>query len=381
MTTHICDLSPSSEGAESARELLWRHGLPEDIIDGALCLHAQELVAVQRAHVASHGLIYTGAVGEVIDLIDPTCNEDQPAIEQPPAARADAVRDDLLHAIDFAYCNGLGYGTPEELLAAYDATRTGVDRSALRDRIAAALVRYDWNAGLSGRDTPSEHHYGEADAVLAVLPEPADRAAVLREAYEIAHAEGMRLNALEAEIGVGPYRGALAVAHLLRKVISDTQQAHQMADETAATETPGKSCAHCGQPISRVIGTLTAWWVHAPGGNTVCNPEQAASSPRATPKVAAEAQQDGAQPRRRCAHTDVVYGRCIRFLDNHEGECDYEHQPPAVLHAIPLPGSNGISACCGRPPCEFIGERVTRNPDEVTCTGPTAESRQDGSTS
>ncbi|MFE7236120.1 hypothetical protein ACFVAF_37010 [Streptomyces sp. NPDC057596] len=55
-----------------------------------------------------------------------------------------------------------------------------------------------------------------ADAVL-VAAEPLIRAAVLTEAYEVAHAEGMRLNALEAEIGVGPYRGALGVARLLRK--------------------------------------------------------------------------------------------------------------------------------------------------------------------
>ncbi|MEU3976862.1 hypothetical protein [Streptomyces bacillaris] len=52
---------------------------------------------------------------------------------------------------------------------------TTPDRPAdqLRAAVARALVRYDWNAGLSGRDTPSEHHYGEADAVLAVLPAPA----------------------------------------------------------------------------------------------------------------------------------------------------------------------------------------------------------------
>jgi hypothetical protein len=42
------------------------------------------------------------------------------------------------------------------------------------------------------------------------------------------------------------------------------------------------------------------------------------------------------------------------------------------VHAVPLPGSNGISFCCGRPPCEFVGERVTRDPDEVTCPGPGA---------
>ncbi|MEV3947003.1 hypothetical protein AB0K57_04975 [Streptomyces halstedii] len=52
---------------------------------------------------------------------------------------------------------------------------TTPDRPAdqLRAAVARALVRYDWNAGLSGRDTPSKHHYGEADAVLAVLPAPA----------------------------------------------------------------------------------------------------------------------------------------------------------------------------------------------------------------
>ncbi|MFF8458897.1 hypothetical protein ACF06T_30680 [Streptomyces albidoflavus] len=54
----------------------------------------------------------------------------------------------------------------------------------LRKQIARALVRYDWNAGLSGRATPSAHHYGEADAVMAVLPAPVDRATVLYEAAD-----------------------------------------------------------------------------------------------------------------------------------------------------------------------------------------------------
>jgi len=44
-------------------------------------------------------------------------------------------------------------------------------------------------------------------------------------------------------------------------------------------------------------------------------------------------------------------------------------EQPVTMHAIPLPGSNGISACCGRPPCEFVGERVTRDPALVTCSG------------
>lgn len=61
-----------------------------------------------------------------------------------------------------------------------------------------------------------------------------------------------------------------------------------------ATETQPEHCTYCGKAISRVTGTLAAWWVHDPGGNTVCHPEQAASSTRATP-AAAGAGQDGAR--------------------------------------------------------------------------------------
>ncbi|MEV6014696.1 hypothetical protein [Streptomyces sp. NPDC051997] len=56
---------------------------------------------------------------------------------------------------------------------------------------------------------------------------------------------------------------------------------------------------------------------------------------------------------------------------------DEARQSESPVHAVPLPGSNGISSCCGRPPCEFVGERVTRDPDAVTCTGPVV-SQPDG---
>ena len=39
----------------------------------------------------------------------------------------------------------------------------------LRHRIARAIHRYDAEHAFSVNDLPSEHHYGEADAVLAVL--------------------------------------------------------------------------------------------------------------------------------------------------------------------------------------------------------------------
>ncbi|MFJ6061637.1 hypothetical protein ACIQHU_01210 [Streptomyces tendae] len=159
------------------------------------------------------------------------------------------------------------------ILTALMSEAPPADQTALRDRIAAAL-RTTRRTGYEGQADHGTHRYdarcalcaGDVDAltealIAAVLPattgcltpdytdgpchcpscDPAahraDRAAVLREAYEIAFAEGMRLNALEAEIGVGPYRGALAVAHLLRKAISEAQEPRRMADETAAAET------------------------------------------------------------------------------------------------------------------------------------------------
>ncbi|MFJ5151411.1 hypothetical protein ACIQCF_07450 [Streptomyces sp. NPDC088353] len=122
-----------------------------------------------------------------------------------PAADRATLRQRIAEAIFTSDCpNGRWEMRPEDehehylssadaVLAAFEAAPTSktitkadskdeppADRAALRQRIAAALVRYDWNAGLSGRVTPSEHHYGEADAVLAVLPAPVDQAVAAR---------------------------------------------------------------------------------------------------------------------------------------------------------------------------------------------------------
>ncbi|MFJ3984371.1 hypothetical protein [Streptomyces fungicidicus] len=129
----------------------------------------------------------------------------------------------------------------------------------------------------------------------AALKARADRAAVLREAAdELATAFG---DPKAKHIGI---LAASWLRRRAREIEAGRPESRRMADETATTETPGKSCAHCGQPISRITGTLAAWWVHDPGGNTVCHPERAASSTRATPKAAddepaAGARQDGAQ--------------------------------------------------------------------------------------
>ncbi|MFE7954413.1 hypothetical protein [Streptomyces sp. NPDC057413] len=46
-----------------------------------------------------------------------------------------------------------------------------------------------------------------------------------------------------------------------------------------------------------------------------------------------------------------------------------EARPEVPVHACPGPDDNGISPCCRRPPFEFRGERLTRDPAAVTCPG------------
>jgi hypothetical protein len=81
---------------ETARELLHRHGLPEDIIDGALCLHAQELAALQRLRMDELDLTGQKAriVGRIVDLIDPTRTPAAvSAAVAPPTNRAAVLRE------------------------------------------------------------------------------------------------------------------------------------------------------------------------------------------------------------------------------------------------------------------------------------------------
>ncbi|MEV5368964.1 hypothetical protein AB0N12_06325 [Streptomyces albogriseolus] len=262
------------------------------------------------------------------------------AVAPPTTQAADEIRDQLLHAIDHAYTTGvLGYGSPEDLLAAYDTSRTpATSRAALRDHIRRAICEAEgfmWNEELLEPD-----EYGEvADAVLAVLPPATDKAAVLRETIDVAREEGHRL---EEEVGIEAARGARCVAYLLRKLLAKEQPPRRMADETA-TETPAPACAHCGQPIRRITGTLTAWWVHDPGGNTVCDWARPAHSTRATPKTD-EARQDEVWPVKEATHR---YAESLRAApgqasaDGHAGwECDAGAQL-LISATTPGPGALG----------------------------------------
>ncbi|MGW0904964.1 DUF1653 domain-containing protein [Streptomyces sp. NPDC002853] len=91
------------------------------------------------------------------------------------------------------------------------------------------------------------------------------------------------------------------------------------------------------------------------------------------PCASCDAREDAAAELRRVAEEAQQAGEAWDVPDARPGTTDYTWQQaaeqPAPVHAVPLPGSNGISSCCGRPPCEFVGERVTRDPALVTCLG------------
>ena len=141
--------------------------------------------------------------------------------------RMDMRRGDLADAVmPVLYREWPWLRAEAEDAAAPPAAAPAVGRAALRTVIATAIARYDWNTGLSGRVTASTDHYGEADAVLAVLPDTS-RAAVLYEAA--GHLAAM-----------DPVEAALAGQHAWQDAAKELRR---MADE--AQQQP---CAECGHP-------------------------------------------------------------------------------------------------------------------------------------
>jgi hypothetical protein len=252
------------------------------------------------------------------------------AVPVPPPAGTD-LRAQLLDALDFAYCQGLGYDTPEALLAAYDASR-GVpvpppaDQTATGSGRAAEAELYVLlrKAGEPRDEAQAliDRHRAE---VLAVLPEQTDRAAVFAEAIAALD------KGLERFFKDWPDERKNSPWVLGWK--DATTELRRVAAEEQPTET--HSCRNCEG---------------ADPDTCLTNPDR----PKRTPM----------DP----VHILGIYAEPEQPAVGEQPET--KEAPPATLHAIPLPGSNGISACCGRPPCEFVGERVTRNPDEVTCRGP-----------
>jgi hypothetical protein len=144
--------------------------------------------------------------------------------------------------------HGMPWDEAEQLLAAYDASRAAAapsapaDRAALRDLAANALADaegWQWAPGYDKAQSPTYQHYlRQADAVLAVLPEPADRAAILREAADAA-AEKHRRN---------PWTTAADVIADVRRMAGEAQQPEtQAAADCPYGEGPGNGSG-CVKP-------------------------------------------------------------------------------------------------------------------------------------
>jgi hypothetical protein len=232
VTTHICDLSPSGGEPESARSLLYRHGLPEDIVDGALCLHAQELAAVQRLRMDELDLAGQKAriVGRIVDLIDPTKTAaagPAPATDQ--AARRDRYAQALLGPDAAGTLDAAADEMLNAVLAVADAEQAGLHariaelESSCRD---VDRLRRDW---VEMRDRAEALDVRVQALTTAVLPASTGRADVLREAAD-------RLDTMLAQLfpawptepkhspGVRSWREA-------------TAELRRMADETPQPET------------------------------------------------------------------------------------------------------------------------------------------------
>lgn len=112
----------------------------------------------------------------------------------------------------------------------------------------------------------------------AVPSAPADRAAILREAIDVAREEGHRL---EEVAGIEPARGARCVAYLLRKLLAKTQptELRRMADEAQQPEgaVPEEAVDLTDGPVRCPLCPNTVT-LHTPSGArahfTTVHPEQ-----------------------------------------------------------------------------------------------------------
>ncbi|MDX2658278.1 hypothetical protein PV402_39520 [Streptomyces scabiei] len=118
------------------------------------------------------------------------------------------------------------------------------DRAALRDRIAAALARLDaekWGVEIPPKDHPFWRMYPmQADAVLSVLPAPADRAAEEHSALKRAHV------ALAEQAG----RDQAALARVRRL--------HDALDAETDLTSPGDEITR-GAAARKIAAALDGW--------------------------------------------------------------------------------------------------------------------------
>ncbi|MGW4670117.1 hypothetical protein [Streptomyces sp. NPDC004324] len=385
---------------ETARALLWRHNLPEDVIDGALCLHAQELAAQQRAVIADDSPAWVKAIP---DLIEPGA--------LPPATFA---------ALPSA----------------------PADQTALRDRIASAIdgVFTRWQTGLSGQ-RPQD---AIRDAVLAVLPAPVEEQ---RRALAIvlgldadagwdtirARAGELRQDVRRLGLMVDEYgQGAGALTDKLKRVrdlhretcivaccevkptsftcstcdLLDAPAAPLLADAASGPGRPADEAqprsdvgtefvqqadhpdvagldavdAELAAEAQPLRGELTPFQLLGdvegplPQTERVVGSQRLGSVAQPASQPDGEANACGQVPNQCDAEAGEPCPKHEREAAHAEGEhafCGPECSSQEIIHACPPVGS-GLTPCCGRTPFELpLTDRISTEAP-VTCPGPTS---------
>jgi hypothetical protein len=136
-------------------------------------------------------------------------------------------------------------------------------------------------------------------------PAPADRAAILREAADTVDATDL------PDDYVDLFDNGARWA---------TTQVRRLADEAQPTDGT-KRPEDAARRFARRLHAVEQLCSGRPGYHTVTVKTLLTAMGDAND----EAQQP--TPRRRCAHTDVLYGQCVRYLDDHDGDCIHEQQP------------------------------------------------------
>jgi hypothetical protein len=312
------------------------------------------LLTAYRAEIVSDNAKWLDSVGEhdAATLLGAVAADLNGAAGPAPATDRAALRDLIAAAIRDAACNGDCDDTEEQ---------------CARTRIQPFVWHHGVLAEVSG---PVDVI---ADAVLAGLPASLDRADVLREAAAAIDA---------AFTGRDLDRYTRYGADLLRRMADETPQ------HTEAVDLPTLAAALDGihgliATSSRDWGTyrVDAWlWAVLCGWD--CEEQHEHD----------ELCDDGGAMREMAEQhgwdDDTVakarrYRAAVRVITEPAPAAPAQPaeppQPETPVHAVPVSGSNGISSCCGRPPCEFVGERVTRDPNAVTCQGaPAVVAQPDG---
>jgi hypothetical protein len=210
-------------------------------------------------------------------------------------------------------------------------TPPATDRAALRDRIRRVLCERDGQGALWGTDMLEPDEYGQvADAVLAVLPAPADRAAEierLREKYlaGLNHADEVN-NALMEEVqryADGKERPVLwSVYNAMHKraitaeaTVARVRRLHDALDEETALTSPNDEITR-GAAARKIAAALDGW-----------------TDPAELRRMADEAQPN-VEPSEADALWDELHRRDIETDKPHAVEAQPDDQATAAHHTV-----------------------------------------------